>query len=117
MEAFSAILERRLQLTVWTLSQAIRTPSGILVKAVYSNIGLGRNRGRWKANKKCKLMVRMANRKVQTAPGRTETSSVRMAPAKIQEFFRIAFRTRKQLPVRTPKATVQSRVPETPILT
>jgi hypothetical protein len=31
MEAFSAILERRLQLTVRTLGQAVRTPSGILV--------------------------------------------------------------------------------------
>jgi len=30
MEAFSAILERRLQLTVRTLGQAVRTPFGIL---------------------------------------------------------------------------------------
>jgi hypothetical protein len=30
MEAFSAILERRLQLTIQTLGQAVWTPSGIL---------------------------------------------------------------------------------------
>jgi hypothetical protein len=58
MEAFSAILERRLQLTVRTLSQAVRIPSGILVITFYANIGLGRNCRRWKANKKfCKLIV------------------------------------------------------------
>jgi hypothetical protein len=51
MEAFSATLERRLQLTV-------RTPSGILVINFYSNIGLGRNRRCWKAKKKlCNLRV------------------------------------------------------------
>jgi hypothetical protein len=49
MEAFGAILERQLQLTVRTLGQAVRTPSGILVITFYSNIGLGRNRRRWKA--------------------------------------------------------------------
>jgi hypothetical protein len=49
MEAFNAILERRLQLTVWTLGQAVRTPSGILVITFYSNIGLGRNQFHWKA--------------------------------------------------------------------
>jgi hypothetical protein len=49
MEAFSAILERRLQLTVRMLGQAVRTPSGILVITFYSNIRLGRNRHRWKA--------------------------------------------------------------------
>jgi hypothetical protein len=43
MEAFSAILERQLQFTVWTLGQAVRTPSGILDIMFYSNIGLGRN--------------------------------------------------------------------------
>jgi hypothetical protein len=48
-EVFSAILERRLQLTVRTLGQAIRTPSNILVINFYSNIGLGRNWRRWKA--------------------------------------------------------------------
>jgi hypothetical protein len=41
MEAFSAILERRLQLTVRMLGQAVRTPSDILVIKFYSNIGLG----------------------------------------------------------------------------
>jgi len=35
MEAFSAILERRLQLTVRTLGQAVWTPSGILVITFY----------------------------------------------------------------------------------
>jgi hypothetical protein len=61
MEAFSATLERRLQLTVRTLGQAVRTPSGILVITFYSNIGLGRNQRRWKAKKKlCKLRIRTA---------------------------------------------------------
>jgi hypothetical protein len=59
IEAFSTTLERRLQLIICTLGQAVRTPSGILVITFYSNIGLGRNRCHWKANKKfCKLMVR-----------------------------------------------------------
>jgi hypothetical protein len=49
MEAFGAILERRLQLTVRTLGQAVQTPSGILVITFYSNIRLGRNRCCWKA--------------------------------------------------------------------
>jgi hypothetical protein len=49
MEAFGAILERRLQLTVRTLGQAVQIPSGILVITFYSNIGLGRNRRHWKA--------------------------------------------------------------------
>jgi hypothetical protein len=63
MEAFSAILKRRLQFTVRILGQAVRTPSGILIITFYSNIGLGRNRHRWKANEKCyKLMVRTAIR-------------------------------------------------------
>jgi hypothetical protein len=67
MEAFSAILERRLQLTVRTLSQAIRMSSIILIITFYSNIGLGRNWRRWKADKKCRqLTIRTANRSVQT---------------------------------------------------
>jgi len=45
-KAFSAILERRLQLTIRTLGQAVRTLSGILVITFYSNIGLGQNRHR-----------------------------------------------------------------------
>jgi hypothetical protein len=49
MEAFSTILERRLQLTIRTLGQAVWTLSSILVITFYSNIGLGRNRRRWKA--------------------------------------------------------------------
>jgi hypothetical protein len=89
MEAFSAILERRLQLTVRTLGQVIRTPSGILVITVYSNIRLGRNQRHWKANKKyCKLIVRMAIRIVEKAPARIETSSVWMA---LQNFPELLF--------------------------
>jgi hypothetical protein len=57
--AFSATLERRLQLTVRTLGQVVRTPSRILDINVYSNIGLGQNQRHWKANKIfCKLSVR-----------------------------------------------------------
>jgi hypothetical protein len=67
MEAFGAILERRLQLTVRTLGQAVRTPSGILDITFYSNIGLGQNRRRWKADKKfCQLTIWMATRSVRT---------------------------------------------------
>jgi hypothetical protein len=84
MEAFSAILERRLQLTVRTLGQAVRTPSGILVITFYSNIGLGRNRCRWKAKKKyCKLRIRTAITSIRTE----ETSCVRMALQKIPELL------------------------------
>jgi hypothetical protein len=58
MEAFSATLERWLQLTVRMLGQAVRTPSDILVITFYENIRLGRNWRRWKAKKKlCKLSV------------------------------------------------------------
>jgi len=35
MEAFSATLEMRLQLTVRTLGQAVRTPSGVLIITFY----------------------------------------------------------------------------------
>jgi hypothetical protein len=88
MEAFSAILERRLQLTVRTLGQAVRTPSGILIITFYSNIGLGQNRRRWKANEKwCKFMVRKTSNRVRTAPVRTETSGVRTALRKFQNYF------------------------------
>jgi hypothetical protein len=67
MEAFSAVLERRLQLTVRMLGQAIRTPFSILVITFYSNIGLGRNWHRWKAKKKCcKMNVRTASRSIRT---------------------------------------------------
>jgi hypothetical protein len=63
MEVFNAILERQLQFTVPTLGQSVRTPSGILDITFYSNIGLGQNWRRWKANKKyCKLMVQTAIR-------------------------------------------------------
>jgi hypothetical protein len=80
MEAFSTTLERRLQLIVLTLGQAVRTPSGTLVITFYSNIGLGRNRRRWKANEKyCKLIVWTAIKTVLTGTVRTETSSVRTA--------------------------------------
>jgi hypothetical protein len=88
VEAFGAILERRLQLTVRTLCQAVRTPSGILVITFYSNIGLGRNWRRWKANKKwCKLTIQIAIINVRTAPIRTETSCIRKALWKFWNCF------------------------------
>jgi hypothetical protein len=88
MEAFSATLERRLQLTVLTLSQVVRTPSGILIIMIYSNIRLGRNWRRWKADKICyQLTIRKATRSV-----RTERFSHPDGPA---EYSRILFRTRK----------------------
>jgi hypothetical protein len=46
MEAFGAILERRLQLIVRTLDQAVRMPFGIFIITFYSNIGLGQNQRR-----------------------------------------------------------------------
>jgi hypothetical protein len=89
MEAFNAILERRLQLTVRTLSQAVRTPSSILVTTFYSNIGLGRNWRRWKATEKLyELIVRTAIRFSQKAPVRMETSRVRTA---LQNFPELLF--------------------------
>jgi hypothetical protein len=88
MGAFSTILERRLQLTVRTLDQAVRTPSGISIITFYSNIGLGQNQHRWKADKKyCQLSVRTA-----TISIRTERFSLPDGPA---ENSRITFRTRK----------------------
>jgi len=41
MEAFSAILERPLQLTVRTLGQAVRTPSGISVITFFLKYRIG----------------------------------------------------------------------------
>jgi len=88
MEAFSAILKRQLQLTVQTLGQAVRTPSGILIITFYSNIGLGRNQLRWKANKiLCKLTIWMANKILQTAPVRMEKFGIRTALRKIPELL------------------------------
>jgi len=82
MEAFSATLERRLQLTVRTLDQAVRKTSGILVITFYSNIGLGQNRHPWKAKKKfCNLSVWTAINSVQTASLRTERFSHPDGPA------------------------------------
>jgi hypothetical protein len=44
MKAFSATLERRLQLIVRTVGQVVRTPYlSILIITFYSNIGLGQN--------------------------------------------------------------------------
>jgi hypothetical protein len=81
IEAFSATLERRLQLTV-------RTPSGILIITSYSNIGLGRNQLRWKAKKKCcKLSIRTAINSVRTTSFRMETFFVRTALQKIPELL------------------------------
>jgi hypothetical protein len=88
MEAFSAILERRLQLTIRTLGQAFRTPSGCLIITFYSNIGLRRNRHRWKANEILyELIVQTANRSIRTAPIRMETAYVRTALRKFQNYF------------------------------
>jgi hypothetical protein len=66
MEAFSVILKRRLQLTIRTLGQAIRTPSSILIITFCSNIGLGWNWCHWKANKKWyNLTIQTAKRNVR----------------------------------------------------
>jgi len=108
MEAFSATLERRLQLTVQTLGQAVRTPSGILVITFYSNIGLGRNWRRWKVKKNfCNLSIWTAINSVRTASFRTERFARPDDPA---ENSRITFQTRKTWPVRT-------RVPQNPFFT
>jgi hypothetical protein len=86
MEAFSAILERRLQLTV-------RTPSGILIITFYSNIRLGRNWRRWKADKKYyQLTIWTSTRSTRTEPVRMETFA---RPDSHAENSRITFRTRK----------------------
>jgi hypothetical protein len=108
MEAFSATLERRLQLTVRTLGQAVRTPSGILVITFYSNIGLGQNQRRWKAKKKLyKFNIWMAY-------VRTEIFASTDGPA---ENSIITFWTRKTWPVQTALAPVRTRVPQNPFLT
>jgi hypothetical protein len=61
------ILEKRLQLTNWTLGQAVRTPSSIFIITFCSNIGLGWNWCHWKANKKWyNLIVQTAKRNIQT---------------------------------------------------
>jgi hypothetical protein len=92
MEAFNAILERQLQLTVRTLGQAVRIPSSFLVITFYSNIGLRRNWRRWKANKKwCKLMVWRALTIVRTAPVRTETSIIRTTLPKFEDSSELVF--------------------------
>jgi hypothetical protein len=57
----------------------------------------------------------MANRNVRTALLPNGKIVAFGPPAKIREIFRIAFQI--QLPVRTPKAAVRTRIPETPILT
>jgi hypothetical protein len=115
IEAFSATLERRLQLTVRTLGQAVQTPSGILVTTFYSNIGLGRNRRRWKAKKVfCKLSVRTVINSIWTASVQTEIFSRPDGPV---ENSRILFVQEKLDPSGRPKAPVRTRVPQTPILT
>jgi hypothetical protein len=81
MEAFSAILERWLQLTVQTLKSAVWTPLSILIITFWSNIELGWNWRHWKDNKKwCNLMFRTANR------------IVRMALPKFENFSELLFR-------------------------
>jgi hypothetical protein len=110
MGAFSATLERWLQLSVRTLGQAVRTPSGILDITFYSNIGLGRNQCRWKADKKCyHLIVRTASISV-----RTERFARPDVPA---ENSRILFGQVKLDPSGRPKAPVWTHVPQTPFLT
>jgi hypothetical protein len=104
IEAFGAILERRLQLTVLTLNQAVRIPSGILVIPFYSNIGLGRNWRRWKSNKiLCKLSIQTAITSI-----RTKRFAHPDGPA---ENSIITFRTTKTWPVQTALAPVRTRVP------
>jgi hypothetical protein len=115
IEDFSAILERWLQLTVSTLGQAVRTPSGILVITFYSNIGLGRNLRRWKANKIfCKLSIWTAITSVRTASVRMKRFSRPDGPT---ENSRITFQTRKTWPVRTALDPIWMRVPQNPFLT
>jgi hypothetical protein len=93
MEAFSATLERRLQLTVRTLGQAVRTPLGILVITFYSNIGLGQNWRHWKDKKKYyKLSIWMAIISIRKAPFRMEKFA---HPDGTAENSRITFRTRE----------------------
>jgi hypothetical protein len=78
---------------------------------------IGQNWHHWKANKNlCNLMVWTANRNVWTAHRSYGKIVASEQPAKIQEVFRIAFQTQKQLTVQTPKSTVRTRVPKTPIL-
>jgi hypothetical protein len=62
-------------------------------------------------------MVWTANRIIRT--GHRQDGNIKRSdgPAKIREIFRIVFQTLKQLPIRTPKAAVRTRVLETPILT
>jgi hypothetical protein len=82
MEAFIATLERWLQLTVQTLGQAVRTPSGILVITFYSNFGLGRNQRRWKAKKNLyKLNIRKVITSLRKASVRMETFARPDSPA------------------------------------
>jgi len=96
------------KLTVRTLGQAVRTPSGILDITFYSNIGLGKNRRRWKAKKEfCNLSIRTAINSLRKASVRMERFFRPDGPA---ENSRITFWTRKTWPVRT-------RVPQTPFFT
>jgi hypothetical protein len=115
MEAFSATLERPLQFIVWTLNQAVQTPSGILIITFYSNIGLGQNRRRWKADKKCcQQIVQMATRSVRKDPVLMERFARPDGPA---ENFRILFGQEKLGPSGRPKAPVWMCVPQTPFWT
>jgi hypothetical protein len=115
MGAFSATLERRLQLTVRTLGQAVRTPSSILDITFYLNIRLGQNWRRWKANEIfCKLSVRTAIILIWKDSFRTERFAL---PDCLAENSRITFRTRKTWPVRTALAPVRKHVPQNLFLT
>jgi hypothetical protein len=115
MEAFSATLERRLQLTVRTLGQAVWTPSGILVITFYSNIGLGQNWLHWKAKKTvCNLSIWTAINSDQKASVRMEIFTRPDGPA---ENSKILFRQVKLGLSGRPKAPVRTRVPQTLFLT
>jgi hypothetical protein len=62
-------------------------------------------------------MVWTANRIFQK--GNRQDGNIKRSDglAKIREFFRIAFQTLKQLPVRMPKSAIWTHVPDTLILT
>jgi hypothetical protein len=87
MEAFSAILERRLQLIVRTLGQAVWTPSSISIITFCSNIGLGWNWNHWKANKKINnLIAQTAKRNIRT--GTQNRPDARQTESDFQQFLR-----------------------------
>jgi hypothetical protein len=100
MGAFSTILERQLQLTVRTLGQVVRTLSGILIITFYSNIGLGQNWRRWKADKKyCQLTIWTATISIRTEPTRKALQKI---PELLSGQEKLDPSGRPKAPVRTP---------------